>query len=236
MKNTPSQLTKIIISILVFFSICQSVYAQAPDPTRFEQSIQKFENQDAIKMPPKGAIVLTGSSSIKMWNNKVHADLAPLTVISRGFGGSNMNDLLHYIDRVAIKYQPRAILIYEGDNDTALSPPIPKAKILSQLKQVISKVRSTLPDTRFYLLSVKPSILRHSLWPLAVDVSRGFKAIADTDPLIYYVDVATPLLQPEGEVMDDIFIKDNLHLNNKGYQIWGQTIKAALMPIEAQYE
>jgi len=84
------------------------------DPTRFEDTIKGFEAQDRLHPPPKGAIVLTGSSSIARWNNQAEAALAPLTVIPRGFGGSIMADVLHYIDRVAIGYEPRAILIYEG--------------------------------------------------------------------------------------------------------------------------
>ncbi len=216
--------------------MCFGTFAQVPNPTRFEKSIQKFEKQDAVTMPAKGAIVITGSSSIAKWSKKAHTALAPLTVIPRGFGGSNMNDLLYYIDRVAIKYQPRAILIYEGDNDTSLTPPIPKTQILSQLKQIISQVHSTLPDTRFYLLSIKPSIGNKSVWPLAQEVNKEFKAFADEEPLVYYIDIASPLLNLNGTIRDDIFIHDMQHLNDKGYQIWGQTIKAALMPIEAQYE
>ncbi|MDU0354943.1 GDSL-type esterase/lipase family protein [Paraglaciecola aquimarina] len=222
------------VFVLQLFSF--HLLAKVPDPTRFEQAIIKFEQQDAIKMPPKGAIVLTGSSSIARWNHEAHAALAPLTVIPRGFGGSNMNDLLYYIDRVAIKYQPRAILIYEGDNDTALTPPVPKTDILRQLQHIISNVHQVLPDTRIYLLSVKPSVSRRAVWPLAMDVSRGYQLIADTHPLVHYIDVATPLLKQNGEIMQDIFIHDDLHLNDKGNKIWGETIKAALMPIEAKYE
>jgi hypothetical protein len=73
-------------------------------------------------------------------------------VIPRGFGGSYMHDALHYLDRVALAYKPRAIL------------------------------------------------------------------------------------KPDGHVMTDIFVADNLHLNDLGNAIWGATIKAALMPMEARYE
>ena len=43
-----------------------------------------------------------------------------------------MHDVLHYLDRVALTYNPRAILIYEGDNDTGISDPIPNEIILDQ--------------------------------------------------------------------------------------------------------
>ncbi len=54
--------------------------------------------------------------------------------------------------------------------------------------------------------------------------------------VVNYVDVATPYLNYEGSVMTDIFVADNLHLNDLGNAIWGATIKAALVPIEGRFE
>lgn len=211
-------------------------YAQLPDPQRFESDILIFEQQDRNSPQPEGAIVLTGSSSIARWNNQAHEALAPLTVIPRGFGGSIMNDALYYIDRIAINYKPRAILIYEGDNDTSIRDSISNDLILEQLGKVIARIHQALPETRIYVLAVKPSVLRVQFWPRAQEVNARYQVIAENDPLVRYIDVATPLLQSDGTVMTDIFVDDNLHLNAKGNEIWGRTIKAALMPFEAQYE
>ena len=207
-----------------------------PDPARFEDAIQHFEAQDKVNPPPRGAIVLTGSSSITRWNDRSVEDLAPLTVVPRGFGGSVMNDVLHYLDRVVIKYQPRAVVIYEGDNDTDASRALPKALILDQLSQIVARIHKALPETRIYVLSVKPSVRRWSVWPQAQDVNAGYRQIADNDPLVYYVDVATPFLDANGNVMTDVFVDDNLHHNELGTLIWGSAIRAALMPQEARHE
>lgn len=209
---------------------------QLPDPERFEADIRRFEAQDREHRPPEGAIVLTGSSSIARWNDQAPAALAPLTVIPRGFGGSIMHDVLYYLDRVALTYKPRAILIYEGDNDTGARNPVPKEMILDDLRRIVAKVHEALPGTRIYVLSVKPSVLRRAAWPLAQQVNLGYERIADGDPLVYYVDVASPFLDADGNVMTDIFVEDNLHLNDLGNAIWGATIKAALMPVEARLE
>ena len=207
-----------------------------PDPGRFEETIQRFEALDLANPPPTGAIVLTGSSSIARWNVQAAKALAPLTVIPRGFGGSVMNDVLHYLDRVAINYRPRAILIYEGDNDTGRSPPIPTETILDQLRQIIARIHQELPDARIYVLSVKPSIRRWKVWHLAQEVSAGYQAIAEQNPLVYYVDIATPLLNADGSLRPDIFVADELHLNDLGYSIWGKAIRDALMAVEAAFE
>ena len=232
---------KSVFLLLVTFSLqlhAQTLPSWARDnnPERFEGAIRQFETQDRLNPPPKGAIVLTGSSSIARWNDQSHTALAPLTVIPRGFGGSIMNDVLHYLDRVALTYEPRAILIYEGDNDTDNRNALPVDMILSHLNQIISKIHDALPETRIYVMSVKPSILRRGVWPKAQEVNAGYQAIADNDSLVYYIDAATPFLGPEGDVMTDIFISDGLHLNDLGNAIWGSVIKAALMPMEARHE
>jgi len=232
-----SNLVKTIPLTLLLFVAAQVSAQQYPDPTRFEETIQRFEQQDRVSPPPEGAIVLTGSSSIARWNNQAKEALAPLTVIPRGFGGSIMHDVLHYVDRVAIKYKPRAILIYEGDNDTGVANyGLSKEMILNDLNQIIARIHDQLPETRVYVLSVKPSVLRWAIWDKAQAVSAGYKAIADKDPLVFYVDVATPFLNVDGTVMTDIFVEDNLHLNDLGNSIWGASIKAALMPMEARHE
>ncbi len=138
-----------------------------------------------------------------------------------------MHDVLHYLDRVALVYRPRAILIYEGDNDTGGSPRIPDESIIADLKQIIARVHATLPQARIYVLSIKPSVLRRATWPAAQKVNAAYREIAAADPLVYYVDVASSLLNKDGSVMTDIFVADNLHLNDRGNAIWGAAIKAS---------
>lgn len=225
---------RFIVWILLFQNgLTESATAQS-DPARWEEAMLAFDAMDAIRPPPANAIVLTGSSSIARWNDQAAAALAPLTIIPRGFGGSTMEDLLFHLERVALRYQPRAILIYEGDNDTASKVPV--FAILNQFREVLARIHDTLPETRIYILAVKPSILRAEIWDMAQRVNAGYRGIAAQDPLVHYIDTATPFLKTDGTVMDDIFIEDNLHFNDLGNLIWGATIRAGLMPVEARHE
>lgn len=197
------------------------------DPTRFSEAIEAFEAGDEAAPPPEGAIVATGSSSIRRWQS-IEEDLAPLTVIPRGFGGSTMADLLHYVDRIVLPYKPRAVVIYEGDNDTG-SFFVPAQKIVDQFAMIIEKIHAELPETRIYVLSVKPSILREAYWNRATETNALLQGVVEANDLLTYIDVATPFLSADGTVMTDIFVEDGLHLNEKGTEIWAATIKAALL-------
>jgi hypothetical protein len=44
-------------------------------------------------------------------------DMKPLDVINRGFGGSQIAQVNHYVARIVINYRPRAVVLYAGEND-----------------------------------------------------------------------------------------------------------------------
>ncbi|MEC7605528.1 MAG: GDSL-type esterase/lipase family protein [Pseudomonadota bacterium] len=232
---------KVINWLIMAIALCGILAFSAPslaqrgtDPNIWDEAMRRFAEMDRLDPPELGSIVLTGSSSIARWNDQAADALAPLSVIPRGFGGSVMNDVLFHLDQVALKYRPRAIVIYEGDNDTAYG--IPKDVILSGLKEIITRVHEELPETRIYVMAVKPSTLRVDVWNDAQQVNAAYQEVAKSDPLVFFIDSASPFLREDGKVMTDIFVEDGLHLNVTGNLIWGSIIRAALMPQEARYE
>ena len=235
MKKITEKFSRKILILLSFAILAAPVSAQrGADPTVWDGATERFAEQDRMNPPPMGAILLTGSSSIARWNDQAAKALAPLTVIARGFGGSMMSDVVHHLDTVALKYKPRAILIYEGDNDTFYG--VEEKEIIGSLSKIVDKVHQELPDTRIYVMAVKPSTSRVGVWENAQIGNAAYKEIAKHDPQVYFVDSATPFLKSDGSVMTDIFVEDGLHLNPMGNLIWGSVIRAALMPQEARYE
>ena len=218
-------------ALLVVGLVSAATAQRASDPSRWADAIAAFGADAASR--PSGAIVFTGSSSFARWRT-MEEDLAPLTVVPRGFGGSTMADVLHYVDRLVMAYTPRAVVIYEGDNDTFFG--VSPETIASQLKEIISKIHAALPDTRVYVLSVKPSLARVRVWDQAQETTDLYKRIVAGDDRLHFIDVVTPFLTGDGTVMDDVFVADGLHLNDKGNRIWATAIKSVLMEIEAEFE
>jgi lysophospholipase L1-like esterase len=205
-----------------------------PDPGRFEEAIQTFEAEDERQPPPEGAIVGIGSSSMRGWHETIGNDLAPLTVIPRGFGGSNMNDALHFMDRILIPYRPRAVLVYEGDNDIAQS--IAPEKVAETFQAFAAKVHRELPGCRIYFLSIKPSIARWRLWPEMKKANSLIRDICVKDDRLTYVDVASPMLDEDGQPRKELFKEDGLHLERSGYELWRDVLKPILLEKELEWE
>ncbi len=76
---------------------------------KWEKSIAAFEDADLKQAPAKNGVVFVDSSSIRMWD--VQKSFPDLPVINRGFGGSRIEDSVHFAERIVIPYQPRVVVI-----------------------------------------------------------------------------------------------------------------------------
>lgn len=203
-----------LLFALLFFS---AVHAQ--DPTRFQEQVDAYL---AESVPPGGElIVFTGSSSVRMWRD-LATDFPRHTVINRGFGGSQMSDLLHYADELILRHRPAKVFIYEGDNDIAAGKKA--GRILGDAKKLQKRIRQASPDTEIYLIAAKPSLARWELKEQYEELNGRLARYAAKTDGVTFVDVWTPMLGADGKVLPDIFIDDGLHMNRKGYDIWKEAI------------
>lgn len=212
--------TFVCFIMLLFLSTSTPLLAQQTT-NPFEAEIKAFESADAQRMPPKDAILFVGSSSIRMWQS-LEEDFADKAVINRGFGGSQFSDLLHYMDRIVIPYEPRQIFVYEGDNDVFAG--VAPDTVLHHFKLFVSRIEEEFPDTEVLFISIKPSPSRINVFNEMKEANRLIKNYADRHVGVEYVDVFNPMLTDSGDIRSDIFIDDNLHMNAKGYDIWEEVI------------
>jgi lysophospholipase L1-like esterase len=195
----------------------------AADTGRFEAEIRAFEQRDREAPPPRDPVLFVGSSSIGMWC-ALDRDFPGLAVLNRGFGGSEMRDVLHYAERVVLPYRPRTIVLYEGDNDLA-SGRTPD-EVHDAFRRFAALVRDRLPGTRLVYLAIKPSPARAPLLARVRATNARLREDARRDPSITYVDVFTPMLRRDGRPRPELFGGDGLHMNSAGYAVW----RAALAP------
>jgi lysophospholipase L1-like esterase len=198
-----------------------------PDPERFDTEIRAFEAWDQQNSSPPGAVLFVGSSSIRMWQTAESFPKVP--AINRGFGGSHVSDVNHFAERIVVKYKPRLIVFYAGDNDIASGKPL--QQVFNDFQAFVQLVHKRLPKTRILYLPIKPSRARWPLWPKMQQANAHVATLAASDDQLDYVDTATPMLGDDGEPRRELFLDDGLHLNDNGYAVWNVVLAPYLSTI-----
>ncbi len=201
---------------------------RSQDASFWAPEIAAFEALDLERPPAEGGIVFAGSSSIRLWHT-LAADMAPLPTVRRGFGGAHLDHVSHYAERIVLPYRPRAVVLYAGDNDLASGTGKSPERVVADFERFVARVHAALPDTRIYFVSIKPSRLRWRRWPLMRRANERIAALCERDPLLIYLDIATPMLGADGEPRPEIFVFDGLHLNAEGYALWTAVIRPRLL-------
>ena len=215
---------RFLLTILVL-SVTFTV-SNAADGNKFQKEWDAYLEKDKTSPPPSEAILCTGSSSMRMWQS-LKTDLAPLPVFNRAFGGSTTKDTIAAVPLIITPYKPKVILYYCGDNDLgspSTSPDVPVNGFIS----FVAEVRKELPNVRFVYLAIKPSPKRTESWPNAQKANAAIASWCATDPLMTFIDVATPLLKEDGTPNPEYYGKDNLHMTPAGYARWTAVVKPVM--------
>lgn len=206
---------------LIILLFTGTLFSNAQDPNRFKDQVNELVNKEYNFRPDKKLVVFTGSSSIRMWND-VQSYFPEYNVINNGFGGSHFSDLLHYYDELIVQPKPEILFIYEGDND--INDKKKPAKVLKEAKQLAGKIQNDLPGTRIVFISPKPSIARVQLKNSYLTFNKKLKKYCEKNGKLEFADVWYPMLDNKGNVFKDVFLEDGLHMNKKGYDIWGKVM------------
>lgn len=217
------KLTVLSLGFILFTLTFGGLSAAAETP-RWEEEIRFFEERDREDPPPEDGILFIGSSSIRFWDLKKH--FPGLPVINRGFGGSEISDSIHYVDRILFPHRPKVVVFYAGDNDVARgkSP----EEVFEDFKSFSGIVLDRLPESRLLYISIKPSLAR---WPLVDkmrEANRLIEEYAAEENRIVYIDIDSPSIGEDGKPRPELLLEDGLHLTEKGYELWSERVREHL--------
>ncbi len=205
-----------------FIYILFSTYCIAQNNSYLHKEVEKITvKYDTLWDANKETIVFTGSSSIRMWRN-LHEIFPQYQIINSGFGGSKTTDLLGYTDELILKYKPKKVFIYEGDND--ISSKMKPNDILDNYNKIIAKINQYDLNTKIVIISVKPSIARWKLRRKYKYLNKKLKLLCDANPNLAYANVWDIMFENK-KLRTNIFVSDGLHMNGEGYNLWHSVIK-----------
>jgi lysophospholipase L1-like esterase len=216
---------KMWLNILAFLLILPLQAQDDPDPLRFQAEIDDMSLWDKKNALPENPVLFLGSSSIRMWTTAL--SFPDLPVVNRGFGGAHLSDMLYYKNDILLKYpRPACVVLYCGDNDIASGKSA--KRVFGDFVTWCNACRAAFPQTKLIFIAVKPCPNRWFFWPEANKLNEMIRNLAEVEENIIYADIATPMLATGNPPAADLFLEDQLHLNDKGYQMWTSIVAPLL--------
>ncbi len=199
-----------------------------PDPARFAEDIEVFTAWDSQNAVPEDGVLFVGSSSIVRWPTMER--FSDLPVINRGFGGSHISDVNHYIEETVLRHDPALIVFYAGNNDINVGKTA--AQVSEDYQEFVGKVHARRPETDILFISIHPSLARWERWGEMQVANEMVRAFSESDPTLHYVDIAPPMLGTDGTPIPELFVADGLHLTPAGYDVWTPIVAHAIDAIQ----
>ena len=201
-------------------------FAPLPADAPAAEEINAFLRADRKQMPPAGAVLFMGSSSIRMWDTLAR-DFSEIPVINRGFGGSQIFENTLYADRIAIPYRPKIVVLCAGTNDLAYGNKSPQ-QVLGDFKRFVAKIHAALPDTRVVYISVNPTVARWNLEAETLEANHRIEKwiFENNSPTrkLSFINSHAVLLTADGRPPADLLRDDKLHFNAEGYKAWAAIV------------
>jgi hypothetical protein len=214
-------------SFAVLAPVALAALAQEGAPRRgeFDWEIERFLEEDRKSPPPLGAILFIGSSIFREWSD-LKAQMAPLPVFNRAFGGSRTWEVLYYADKIVLPYKRRIIVYYCGSND--IDSGAGAAQVVANFQAFVDKVASSLPKTRIFFVSINKAPEKQGAWSVVDDANSRIRDYAKGNPRVGYIEVNPVLFDAAGKPRLDLYRDDELHLRPAAYVEFARIIKPAI--------
>ena len=194
---------------------------------KWEKEIKKIEARDADEKDPADAILFIGSSSIRRWD-QIESDMAPYRTIQRGYGGAKYGDLAIYAKRLIQPHQYRALVIFVGNDVSGKPDDRTPSEVEALARYVVGVSKAHQPTAPVLLIEVTPTKKRFAVWEKIRHINATLREVALSTPNTYFIATADRFLDPTGNPRTDLFVNDQLHLNEMGYDRWAELIRGQL--------
>ena len=195
------------------------------EPNFYQGAIKEFKKIDLQNFPKKNTILFIGSSSIVYWKT-LKEDMFPHEVLNRGFGGAHIAHINYHFSEVVSTYEPKGIVFFCGTNDLAALKFTDE--VFNEFLIFFKKVKVILPNTKMFVIGIKPSIARYHLRDKQLIINNLISNLAEIEKNLIYIDVWDEMLLEDGKANPNLFSEDGLHMNENGYRIWKNLVKPHL--------
>lgn len=177
---------------------------------------------------PQGDVLLAGSSFMEYWKTS-EADLGPVHTVNVGVGGTETEHWRNHFSELIEPFHPKAIVVYVGSNDIDGSKNSKSGETVArELELFFDQITSSLPETMIYYISIVPTPKRWNVWDEAKKCNQLVSELAEERDELTFIDCTPVLLDENGKPRKEIFRSDDLHFNEKGYELWTSVIRPVI--------
>ena len=224
-----------LITIITSISGCSLQHKYRSHKGTFEKNIQKLEQLTDF-VDKEDYLLFMGSSSVRLWKT-IEEDMAPYSVVKRGYGGAHYYDLIHFVDRlIKDKDKAQAVLIFVANDITGykgwdkLHNDLTPKEVLRLFKAITNKIhRGLSPEIPIYVIETTPTPSRWKVWDKIAEANDLIKAYTEQKSNLHFISTRSHFFNERHRPEGKFFVKDSLHLSDAGYDLWEQIIKAELV-------
>jgi len=146
--------------------------------------------------------------------------------VNLGIGGDRTQHVMWRLDHGNLEgISPKVAVIMIGTNNSGSNSP---EEIAEGVTEIVHQIREKTPTTKILILGTFPRGADPSDEKRQVNQKSNeiVKKLAD-DEHIFYLDISDKFLGDDGSLSKEI-MPDLLHLNEKGYMIWAESIEPKL--------
>ena len=175
-------------------------------------------------------LIFIGDSITQGWEGRGKGvwakHYAKRNAVNLGIGGDRTQHVIWRLDNGNLyRIKPKAAVIMIGTNNSGSNT---SQEIADGVQVIVNQLRKKLPETQVLLLGVFPRGTNNSDKRRQVNEGANaiFKKLADGNA-VHYLDIGPKFLEKDGTLSREI-MPDLLHLSEKGYTIWAESIEAKL--------
>lgn len=204
--------------------------------TRHEQKLQEIRDLKAAGRNPQ--VVFIGDSITHSWEDagrKVWDEyFKRYDPLDLGFSGDRTENVLWRLQHGELDgIAPKVAVLMIGTNNTGHRQEDPKTTAAG-IRRIVEELRTRLPGTRVLVLAVFPRDEQPDtrLRRINNEVNRLIAGLHDGRH-VFFLDINAALMNADGTLSKEI-LPDLLHLSEKGYRLWAQSMQPTLQKLLTQ--
>ena len=214
-KNKNGFIITAMIIIIVLFAASNAYLLYANKHNKKTKLLVKY------KVPEN--IVFLGDSITDYYDTKKY--FSHNNVVNSGISGNKTTDILDNMEERVYRYNPSKVFLLIGIND--LAHLTDKKEIISNIEEIIEKIKENRPETKIYLESVYPvnnsddEKIEHDKL-----VNRNNEDVIEINKVleeyckenkIKYIDLYSKLIDEDGNLKLE-YTREGLHISDEGYK------------------